>query len=173
MGVNQPSLGRACMAELAGTFLLTLFGTGAVFVAVTTGALQGLFQVAIVWGIAVALAIYATSAVSGAHLNPAVTVAAAVFRGFPRGRIAPFIASQVAGAFLASALLYGLFSGVLADYEIRSGITRGEPGSQRSAMVFGEYCPNPALGTDQAAFDKVTLPQAFTAELVGTALLVF
>ena len=75
--------------------------------------------------------------------------------------------------FLASALLYGLFSGVLADYEGRNAIVRGEPGSQRSAMVFGEYFPNPALGTDAAAFAKVTHTQAFAAELVGTALLVF
>lgn len=172
--VQSPSLLRQCMAEIVGTFLLTFFGTGAVFVAVLTGALAGLFQVAIVWGIAIALAIYAVSAVSGAHLNPAVTLAVAVLRDFPRWKIAPFIASQILGAFAASCILYAMFSGVLADFEMKNNITRGQPGSQLSAMIFGEYSPNPAIfGTDAAAFAKVSLVQAFTAEAVGTALLLF
>jgi len=59
-----------CIAELIGTFLLVLFGTGSVYVGALTGALSGLFQVAIVWGIVIALAIYATSAISGTHINP-------------------------------------------------------------------------------------------------------
>ena len=172
--MQQPSTIRECIAEGVGTFLLTFFGTGAVFVAVLTGALSGLFQVAIVWGIAIGLAIHAVSAVSGAHLNPAVTIAAALFRAFPRWKLAPYILSQIVGAFLASCVLFALFSGLLADFEKKNNITRGQPGSQLSAMVFGEYAPNPAIiGTDQAAFDKVTHLQAFAAELIGTALLVF
>lgn len=62
---------RACIAETTGTFLIVLFGTGAVAAAVLTRALVGLWQVAAVWGLAVALAIYVTASVSGAHLNPA------------------------------------------------------------------------------------------------------
>ena len=171
---TEPGLWRAYAGEVVGTFLLVFFGTGAVFVAVLTGALAGLFQVAIVWGVAIGLAIYAVGAVSGAHLNPAVTVAVATYRGFPRGRVLPYVGCQVLGAFLASAVLFALFSGVLAGFEKDKGITRGQPGSQLSAMVFGEYFPNPAvLGTDDAAFAKVTHAQAFAAEAVGTALLVF
>lgn len=172
--MTNPPLIRACAAEVVGTFMLAFFGTGSVFVAALTGALQGLFQVAIVWGIGIGLAIYATSAVSGAHFNPAVTLAATVYRGFPVARIAPYVAAQLIGAFTASAVLYVLFSGVLADFEKKNAITRGQPGSERSAMVFGEYFPNPAaVGVDEKAFASVTHAQAMAAEAVGTALLVF
>jgi glycerol uptake facilitator protein len=168
------SLERECLAEFVGTFLLVFFGTGAVFVAVLTGGLQGLFQVAIVWGLVIALAIYATSAISGTHINPAVTIAVAVFRGFPRNKVIPFIASQVGGAILASAVLYYLYGDILAGFEAAKGLVRGQPGSELSAMVFGEYFPNPALfGTNAEAFAKVSLVQAMAAEGFGTAVLVF
>jgi glycerol uptake facilitator protein len=109
--LEEPRLAKACAAEVIGTFLLVFFGTGSVFVAVVTVALQGLGQVAMVWGVAIGLAIYATSAVSGAHLNPAVTIAATLLRGFCPRRVLPYIAAQVGGAILASALLFTLFSG--------------------------------------------------------------
>jgi len=163
-----------CGAELLGTFMLTFFGTGAVFAAALTGALQGLFQVAIVWAVAVALAIYSFGAVSGAHINPAVTLAAWAFRGFPTRSMWCYMLSQVAGAFLASALLYVLFCGTLARFERDQGIARGDPGSERTAMVFGEYFPNPALfGTGPDAAAVVSAAQAALAEAIGTALLVF
>jgi glycerol uptake facilitator protein len=167
-------LGRECAAELVGTFFLVFFGTGAVFVAALTGALQGLFEVAVVWGLAIALAIYAVSAISGAHINPAVTVAVSFLRGFPKRKVLPYIGSQLLGAILASALLYGMFSGVLSSFEKEKNLTRGGPGSERAAMVFGEYFPNPAaFGTDAASLAKVSELQAMIAEAVGTALLVF
>jgi glycerol uptake facilitator protein len=168
------SLARECAAELFGTFLLVFFGTGAVFVGALTGALQGLFQVAIVWGIGIGVTIYATSAISGAHINPAVTIAAAVLRGFPRRKIVPYIGAQLVGAFLGSVLLHSMFSGILDAFESENKLTRGQPGSERAAMVFGQYFPNPAaVGTDSKAFAKVSTTQAMTAEAVGTALLVF
>lgn len=172
--MHEPTLARACAAEIVGTFLLVFFGTGAVFVAVLTQSLEGLGQVAAVWGVAVGLAIYATAAISGAHLNPAVTLAATVLRGFPKQRALPYVGAQLVGAILASALLFALFSGVLDAFEQKMSITRGHPGSQLSAMVFGEYFPNPAIfGTDDAAFAQVAHWQAIVAEAVGTALLVF
>jgi glycerol uptake facilitator protein len=173
--MQQPqSLARECAAELAGTFFLVFFGTGAVFVAALTGALQGLFQVAVVWGIAIAVAIYSVSAISGAHINPAVTLAVALLRDFPKWKVLPYVASQLAGAILGSAVLFGLYSGVLAGFEMEKGLVRGQPGSERSAMVFCQYFPNPAaVGTDAAAFAKVTHTQAMLAEAVGTGLLVF
>ncbi len=171
--MTQFGLWRACVAEAFGTFLLVFFGTGVMFVAVLTDAIGGLFQVAVVWGIVIALAIYATSAVSGTHINPAVTLAFAVRRHFPWSRVGPYIASQVLGAFCAAALLYALFGNILKAHETEHGLVRGEPGSQAVAMVFGEYFPNPGMfGTDAAAFAKVRHWQAMLAEGVGTALLV-
>ncbi len=173
--MNQnKTLFRECTAELLGTFLLVFFGTGAVFVAALTGALQGLLQVAIVWGVVIALAIYATAAISGTHINPAVTIAALIWRRFPVRKVLPYIVSQVAGAFLASVVLFALFCGVLAAYEKDKSIVRGQPGSELSAMVFGEYFPNPGVfGTTPEAFAKVSHIQAMAAEATGTAILVF
>ncbi len=167
------SLLRECIAETLGTFILVLFGCGAVFVGVLTDALPSLFDVALVWGVAIGLAIYTFSAISGAHINPAVTAAFAAFRGFPRTRIAPYVLAQVVGAFLAGALLYALFCNILADFEQAEALVRGQSGSQLSAMCLADYYPNPGIiGTDEAAFGKVTTWQALLGEAVGTALLV-
>lgn len=164
------------LGELMGSFMLVFFGTGVVAVSVLTGAHQGLWQVATVWGFAIGLSIYAVGAVSGAHLNPAVTVAMAVFRGreFPWRKVLPYIGAQTVGGMLASALLLGMFSGTCARYEAEKGITRGQPGSQLSAMWFGEYFPNPAVyGVGDKAYEQVSVLGGFAGEMVGTALLVF
>src|SRR5829696_10302588 len=95
-------LKSALVGEVVGTFLMVLFGTGAVACAVLTGALQGLWQVAVVWGAGVAIAIYTSAALSGAHLNPAVTAAFALLRPdrFPPSRLLPYICAQLAGAIV-------------------------------------------------------------------------
>jgi glycerol uptake facilitator protein len=160
------------VGEFIGTFILVFFGCGSVAAAVTTGAQVGVFQVAIVWGIGIATAIFLTGSLSGAHLNPAVTLTMAVFRGFPVGRILPYLILQVTGAFAAAAVLYVIFSGALQQYERAQGIQRGQPGSEASAMIFGEYFPNPggkAL-TDEAR-ERMSPVAAFVAEVVGTAIL--
>jgi glycerol uptake facilitator protein len=160
------------VSEFIGTLILVFFGVGAVNAAVMAGAQAGLWQVAVVWGVGVALAIYATGAVSGAHINPAITIAMAAWRGFPKSKIAPYIASQVAGAFAGSLMLYGLFHGLIAHFEAVHGIVRGGPGSELSAMVFGEYFPNPAMiGTNAEAYGQVSLLTAMLAEGIGTAFL--
>lgn len=69
--------------EFIGTFILVFFGCGSVAAAVLTGAQVGIFQVAIVWGIGIATAIYLTGSVSGAHLNPAVTIGFATWGKLP------------------------------------------------------------------------------------------
>jgi len=165
-------LARQCLAEFAGTYVLVFFGVGSVHTAVLTGAQHGLWQVAVVWAVAIALAIYATGAVSGAHINPAVTIAFAVFRGFPVRRIVPYILAQVAGAFAGAATLYGLFSGLLRRYELGKELVRGEPASVLSAMCYGEYFPNPgAVGISPEALAAVSPLQAMLAEGIGTAFL--
>lgn len=161
-----------CLSEFLGTLILVFFGVGAVNTAVLSGAQQGLWQVAVVWGVAVGLAIYTAGAVSGAHINPAITVAMAVWRGFPKRRVAPYMASQLAGAFCGSLILYGLFHGMIAHFEATNQIVRGQAGSQLSAMVFGEYFPNPAIvGTTAEAFRQVSHVTAMFGEAIGTAFL--
>lgn len=170
---KQP-LWRECAAEIVGTFILVLFGVGAVHAAVLTGAQSGLWQVAVVWGVAVALAIYAVGAISGAHINPAMTVAFAAFRKFPLRKVGPFVASQLVGAFLGAAVLYLLYGHIIADFETAHALVRGGPGSELSAMVYGEYFPNPSMvGSTLKSVDCVSLAGAMLAEGLGTALLAF
>lgn len=165
---------RGFAGEFIGTFLLVFFGCGSVCASVLTGAQSGVFQVAIVWGIGIALAIHLTSALSGAHLNPAVTIAMTVFGGFPRRQVLPWIGAQMVGAFVAAAVLYACFSGVIGAFESVRGITRGAPGSEASAMVFGEFFPNPkgqSLPADVATV--IGEGNAFFIEFIGTAVLLF
>jgi glycerol uptake facilitator len=171
-----PSLLRIYAAEVVGTFLLVLFGTGSVAAAVVTGAQVGVWQVAVVWGFGVSLAIYATAAISGAHLNPAVSLAMAVFRpsDFPKQRLLPYWAAQLIGAILAGLVVLAIFGSFIDRFEDDRGLVRGEAGSQASAMVFGEYFPNPAVfGTDEAAFELVSPFAAAGVEALGTGVLVF
>lgn len=162
----------ALAGEFIGTFVLVFFGVGVVNAAVVTGAQMGLWQVAVVWAIGVSLGIYASAALSGAHINPAMTAMAVVYDRFPIGRALGYVVAQVAGAMAASLVLYGMFAEAILEFERRNGLLRGGPGSERSAMVFGEYFPNPAVfGTAEDAWRIVGLQSAFLAEMVGTAML--
>lgn len=164
---------KVFFGELVGTFILVFFGCASVAVAVLTGALVGLWQVAVVWGIAVALGIYVSSGLSGGHLNPAITLSLAVWKRTTDVKTtAVYIAGQLAGAVLAGALLYLLFSDVIRAFEATNHIVRGGEGSQLSAMMFGEYFPNPAIAKAAApVLDTVGIWRALFAEAVGTALL--
>lgn len=161
------------VGEFFGTFLLVFFGCGSVAAAVLTGAQVGLFQVAIVWGVGIATAIYVTGSLSGAHLNPAVTCALATAGRFQAARVGGYIAAQFAGAFVAAAVLHVLFAGPLGAFETANGIVRGAAGSEASAMIFGEYFPNPGGKpfTDEIRA-RVSPLAAFAIEAVGTAILV-
>jgi glycerol uptake facilitator protein len=160
------------VGEFVGTFLLVFFGCGSVCAAVTTGAEVGVFQVAIVWGLGIATAIYLTAALSGAHLNPAVTISMAAWGGFPVRRVAGYIATQMVGAFVSAAVLYVIFGGAIAGFEATNHIARGGAGSEASAMVFGEFYPNPGgKALDEAEVGRMPAWRAFIAETVGTAVL--
>ena len=95
-----------CIAEAIGTFILVLFGCGSVHAATVSGAQSGLWQVAIVWGIAVMLAIYVVGGISGAHINPAITIALACWGRFDWHRVVPYIISQMVGAIIAAAISF-------------------------------------------------------------------
>lgn len=99
---------RRYAAELLGTYALVFAGTGAIVVNEQTGAL-GHFGVAATFGLIVLAMIYAFGDVSGAHLNPAVTIGFVAAKRFPATQAVPYIAAQLAGAVLASITLRFLF----------------------------------------------------------------
>lgn len=170
----DPALAKAAAGEFVGTLILVFFGVGSVQAAVATGAQAGLWQVAVVWAIGVSLAIYATAGYSGAHINPAITLVAAVYDRMPIPRVVVYWVAQFAGAAVAALILYAMFAEAILELEHRHGLLRGGPGSELSAMVFGEYFPNPAIfGSDETAWRIVSLRSAFIAEMVGTAFLAF
>ena len=174
IGPPQNSLLSAMAGEYFGTFVLVFFGVGSVNAAVATDAQAGLWQVAVVWAVGVSLGIYTAASLSGAHINPAITVVAAVYDKFPLRRVVPYWVAQVAGAATASIVLYGMFSEAIIEFERLHGLLRGGPGSELSAMMFGEYFPNPAVfGSAEDAWRIITPQSAFIAEMVGTAMLAF
>ena len=175
-GAARFSPRSALAGEIVGTYILVLFGIGSVSAAVATGAQVGLWQVAAVWAFGVALAIYASANLSGAHLNPAVSLAFAIFRRDEFGfrRLPLYWSAQLAGAILAGLTALAIFGPFIARFEADNGIVRGADGSQLSGMVFGEYFPNPAMyGTGADAAALISPLGAAAVEGFGTAVLAF
>jgi aquaporin Z len=100
---------KRLFAEFLGTFILVFAGTGAIVINQTTGGVIGHAGIALVFGLVVLAMIYTFGDVSGAHLNPAVTIGFAVAGRFPLKEIPGYITSQLGGAFAASGLLKILF----------------------------------------------------------------
>lgn len=170
----EATLFLKCFAEAVGTGMIVLFGVGSVVTAVTSGALMGLWQVATVWGFTVAIAISCTASVSGAHLNPAITIAAALFDGFPKREVIPYILSQLLGAIVCGAVNLLVHGGALAKFEKAKNITRGQPASVLTACAFGEYFPNPGIhGYDEASREVIGVFGALCVEAWGTFWLAF
>jgi glycerol uptake facilitator protein len=175
-GVLTASLPGQCLAEFIGTLIVILCGNGSVSVAVMTGALTGSsaldgWAVAMMWGLGVTFGIYVAGPVSGAHFNPAVTIAMTAFRGFPARKIPAYVASQVAGAYAACALIYGVWHGFWPQAAEKLGVQIGQPGSQKMAAIFACFYPSPGLGTDAQAWAQLTTPTAFMIEVLLTAFL--
>ena len=120
------------LGELVGTFLLVFFGCSAVATAVTFDAPVGLFQVAAVWGLGLTVSIFLTGSLSGAHLNPAISLAFTMTGDLPRRMLLPYVAAQFIGAFLAAVCVYALFGGAIRLFEEATGIVRGKAGSEGS-----------------------------------------
>jgi MIP family channel proteins len=150
---------REALAEFLGTFVLIVFGVGVVAQVVLGGGNTGQYlSINLAWGLAVTMGIYVAGGVSGAHLNPAVTLAVAVWRGFPWQKVGPYIVAQVAGAFVASAVVFLTYHEAFAHFD--NGV-RQVSGPLGTAGIFATY-PQAWLSTFGGFVDQV----------VGTALLV-
>jgi MIP family channel proteins len=150
---------REAAAEFFGTFVLIMFGAGVVAQTVLSGGANGSYiAINIAWGLGVTLGVYAAGGVSGAHLNPAVTLALAVRRDFPWSKVLPYAAAQTAGAFTAAAIVYAIYRDAFLHFD---GGVRQVTGPKATAGIFATY-PQ----------DFLTLTGGFVDQVAGTALLV-
>lgn len=176
--VDRYRLVRILLAEALGTCIIVLGGCGSVCSSLS-GAYSGIWQVAVVWGVTVALAIYTTAEISGAHLNPAVTLAFLLVRPEAHGmnlKLAlQYMVAQLAGGIVGGALNMGIYGSTIAAFERANGITRGSPKSILSASAFGEYYPNPGLSLEWGGGpyrdEDVSTFRAFATEAWGTCVL--
>lgn len=157
----KPTLTAELLAEFLGTLVLILFGDGVVAMvvlfadpaspdAVVKG---GYTNITLGWGLAVMLGVFVAGRVSGAHLNPAVTLAMACRRGFPWSKVLPYSLAQIAGAFVAAAIVFVNYLPKIQQYD---------PTLSKTAGVFATFPAVPDAFWGYALFDQV----------VGTALLV-
>ncbi|MCW1243268.1 aquaporin [Pseudomonas sp. SAICEU22] len=158
--LEQPPLSSQCLAEFLGTALLIFFGTGCVAALKVAGASFGLWEISIIWGVGVSMAIYLSAGISGAHLNPAVSIALSLFTDFEKRKLPFYIICQVAGAFCGALLVYTLYSNLFFDFEQSRHMVRGTEASLELASVFSTY-PHSAL----------SIGQAFLVEMIITAIL--
>jgi glycerol uptake facilitator protein len=166
-----------CLAEFIGTFVLIAFGCGVVAMAVA--ALPGSGRAAtpttiflaagdwllIAWGwaFAVMFGVYVAGGVSGAHINPAVTLAFAVRRGFSWAKVVPYIISQVAGAFVGAALVYAVYHDAISAFD---GATRGPKTNGHTLASFSIFATFPAPYFHGGIWGPLV------DQIVGTAFLV-
>ncbi|MER7721806.1 MIP/aquaporin family protein [Streptomyces flaveolus] len=151
-------------AEFAGTMILILFGCGVVAQVVAGGALTdpegGLGNhdsISWAWGLAVTLGVYVAARLSGAHLNPAVTLALAVFKGFSWRKVVPYALAQTAGAFVAA---------LLVRWNYTEALAKADPGhTLKTQFVFSTL---PANGNTALPVHEWG---AFRDQVIGTAIL--
>jgi glycerol uptake facilitator protein len=146
-------------AEFLGTMILILFGVGVVAQVVTAadGGLGDHDSIAWAWGIGVTLGVYVAARISGAHLNPAVTIALAAFKGFSWRKVLPYSLAQTAGAFVAALIVRFVYSDL---------ITALDP--ELTIASQGIFSTLPGNGSA-----PVSITTAFFDQVVGTAILVF
>jgi glycerol uptake facilitator protein len=143
-------LSSELIAEFVGTLVLILFGNGVVAMVVLFDK-GGYTNITLAWGLAVTMGIYIAGKITGAHLNPAVTLALAVWRGFPWVKVLPYFIVQTAGAFVAAALVF---------WNYRPQFLTVDPTLERTAGVFTTF---PAF--------PLQLSAGLLDQTIGTALL--
>jgi glycerol uptake facilitator protein len=143
-------------AEFAGTFILILIGVGVV-AQVVAGGIGDHDSIAWAWGFGVVLGVYVAGKTTGGHLNPAVTVANAVFAKFPWRKVAPYAFAQTLGAFVAALLVRWNYTEVLA---------KADPGHTiKTQGVFSTLPGNGSL--------PVSMWGGLRDQIIGTAILLF
>jgi glycerol uptake facilitator protein len=143
-------------AEFAGTLILILIGIGVV-AQVVAGGLGDHDSIAWAWGLGVVLGVYTAGKISGGHLNPAVTLALAVFGGFPWRKVVPYSIAQTLGAFVAALIVRWNYTEVLAKFD---------PGhTLKSQFIFSTMPGNGSA--------PVSLWGGFRDQIIGTAILLF
>jgi MIP family channel proteins len=151
---------REAAAEFLGTAVLIAFGSAVVAQVVLSGQSHGGYlSINIAWGLAVTMGVYVAGGVSGAHLNPAVTLAVAVHRDFAWSKVLPYVAAQIAGAFTGAAVTYLTYR---AAFDRFDGGTRLVTGAKATAGIFATY-PQDFLRT---------FPDGLIDQVVGTAFLI-
>ena len=169
----QQSTWGELVAEFLGTFVLIAFGDGVVAMAVAALNQSGrgtlIFDasgdwllIAWGWGFAVCFAVYVAGGVSGAHINPAVTLAFALRRKFPWQKVPSYWAAQILGAFVGAALVYANYRYAINSYEHVHHIVRGQTNSIPTYSIFATF-PAPFY---HGWFGP------FIDELIGTAFLI-
>lgn len=147
---------REAAAEFLGTFILIVFGVGVVAQVVLSKQASGEYlSINFGWGLAVTMGAYVAGGVSGAHLNPAVTLALAVHRRFAWHKVLPYCVAQLAGALAASAVVFFTYREALDHFD-------GGVRTLATAGIWATY-PQDYLST---------FPGGFVDQVVGTALLI-
>ncbi|HLJ47705.1 MAG TPA: MIP/aquaporin family protein [Bryobacteraceae bacterium] len=154
----KKSLGAELLAEFLGTMVLILFGDGVVAMVKLFGSglpgeivNGGYTNITFAWGLAVTMGVYIAGKTSGAHLNPAVTLPLAMFRGFPWSKVIPYSVAQIAGAFVAAAIVF---------WNYHPAFLKADPGLDHTAGVFTTFPAFPTL-----------LSAGLLDQIIGTALL--
>lgn len=152
------ALVRECLAELLGTFVLLLFGCSAAAQVKTSRETKGQFlSVNMAFSVGVMSAMYLTKGITGAHLNPAVTLSFCVLGQVPWSRLVPYSLSQVLGAYLASGLVYLVYYDAIMEF---SGGVLTVYGPNETASIFATY-PS----------QYMSLGRSFLDQVVGTGML--
>ncbi|MEN6409426.1 MAG: MIP/aquaporin family protein [Anaerolineaceae bacterium] len=166
--MKEKSLTKELIGEVFGTFILILLGDGVVANVGLAPRLAGTAYnwntITIGWCFAVIIAVYVSGGVSGAHLNPAVTLALAVRRGFPWKKVFPFILAQLVGAFLGAAAVYFIYRDGLVAAGVPNVWSTG-PGSIFDTTFWG--------GVSGTATGNYSLVTACVAEFFGTMVLLW
>jgi glycerol uptake facilitator protein len=119
------------------------------------------------WAFAVMIAVYVAGGVSGAHLNPAITISQAIKRDFPWKKVFPYIVAQFTGAFAGAALVYLNYKDAIASYEQSHGVIRGVLGGAADSTVTYSI-----FATFPAPYHGASVVGPLIDQIVGTMLLV-